>query len=239
MLDKDVLIELQNVGVCYNIRGSLLKSKKRNEFWALKDVSFKIYRGEVLGILGKNGAGKSTLLSILSDIISPDKGSIIRNVSKVSLLSLQTGFIPYLTGRKNILLTGMFLGIPLSVLEEKMEEIISFSEIGDFIDQPISTYSSGMKTRLGFSTAIHLRSDVILIDEVLGVGDEAFKRKSSLYMKEKIKHSETTAVLVSHSQKLIEEVCDRVVLLRNGQVEAEGTDIKQVFSVYNKSMGIN
>jgi lipopolysaccharide transport system ATP-binding protein len=236
-MKNEVLIELQNVGVCYNIRGSLLKVKKRNEFWALKDVSLKVYKGEVLGVLGKNGAGKSTLLSLLSDIITPDKGSLTRNVSKVSLLSLQTGFIPFLSGRRNILLSGMFLGIPLSILNEKMNDIIVFSELGEFIDRPVDTYSSGMKARLGFSTAIYLEPDIILIDEVLGVGDEAFKRKSSQYMKEKIKNSSTTAVLVSHSQELIEEVCDRAIFLKDGRVESSG-QISEVFKDYNTSLGI-
>jgi lipopolysaccharide transport system ATP-binding protein len=237
LIQNEVLIELENVGVCYNIRGSILKVKKRKEFWALKDVSLKIYRGEVIGVLGRNGAGKSTLLALLSDIITPDKGKLTRNVSKVSLLSLQTGFIPYLSGRKNILLSGMFLGVPSSTLKSKMNEIIEFSELGDFIDNDVSTYSSGMKARLGFSTAIHIEPDIILIDEVLGVGDEAFKRKSSQYMKEKIKNSSTTAVLVSHSQELIEEVCSRAVFLKDGSIQASG-EIEDIFKIYNKSIGI-
>jgi lipopolysaccharide transport system ATP-binding protein len=232
-MEKEVLIEMKNVGIAYNIRGSLLKAKKRKEFWALKDISLKLYKGEVLGVLGRNGAGKSTLLSLLSGIISPNRGEIISHVSKVSLLSLQTGFIPYLSGRKNIILSGMFLGIPKAKLEEKMEEIIAFAELGECIDQPVQNYSSGMKSRLGFATAIHIEPDVILIDEVLGVGDERFKKKSSKYMKEKLRDQGITAVLVSHSEKLVREICDRAVLIRDGEIKASG-DLDKVFAVYLK-----
>lgn len=234
---NDTLIELKNIGVSYNIRGSLLKVKKRKEFWALKDISLSIKKGEVLGVLGRNGAGKSTLLSLLSGIITPNKGTMISNTNKVSLLSLQTGFIPYLSGRKNIILSGMFLGIPQKTLLNKMDEIIDFSELGDFIDAPVDTYSSGMKARLGFSTAIHLEPDIILIDEVLGVGDQAFKEKSSNYMKEKIKNSNTTALLVSHSQKLIEEVCNRAIFIKDGSVHASG-EVSDVFKSYNEYLKI-
>jgi lipopolysaccharide transport system ATP-binding protein len=231
-MTDQTLLELKNIGVCYNIRGSFLKVKKRKEFWALKDISLSVKKGEILGVLGRNGAGKSTLLSLLSGIITPNRGSLIRHTDKVSLLSLQTGFIPYLSGRKNILLSGMFLGIPKNVLEEKMESIIEFSELGDFIEAPVDTYSSGMKARLGFSTAIHLEPDIILIDEVLGVGDQAFKEKSSTYMREKIKNSQTTAILVSHSQKLVEEVCSRAVFIKDGAIAASG-NVQDVFVEYN------
>jgi lipopolysaccharide transport system ATP-binding protein len=236
MMNEEILIELKNIGVSYNIRGSLLRVKKRKEFWALKDISLTIKKGEVLGVIGRNGAGKSTLLSLLSGIISPNKGSIVRSTEKISLLSLQTGFIPYLSGRKNIILSGMFLGIPKKILLEKMDEIIEFSELGDFIDAPVDTYSSGMKARLGFSTAIHLEPDIILIDEVLGVGDKAFKEKSSRYMREKIKNSNTTALLVSHNQELVEEVCTRAVFIKDGKIEESG-EVGRVFERYNEFLG--
>lgn len=231
---KEVLIELNNVGVFYNIKGSFAKVQKQKKFWALQDISLKVYKGEVLGIIGKNGAGKSTLLSLLSGIIQADRGTVQINTKKVSLLSLQAGFVGYLSGRKNIYLSGMFLGLTKEYLDSKINEIIEFSELGDFIEQPVDTYSSGMKARLGFSTAINLSPDVILIDEVLGVGDESFKIKSSKYIKEKISHSNTTAVLVSHNQKLIEELCDRAIVIQKGTLVTEG-GVKEAFESYQKN----
>lgn len=230
-MEKEKVIELKKVGISYNIRGSVLGVKKKKTFWALKNITLDVYKGEVLGVLGRNGAGKSTLLSLLSGIISQNKGTVVQKVSKVSLLSLQTGFIQYLSGRKNIILSGMFLGLRKKELEDKMDEIIEFSELHNFIDQPVSTYSSGMKARLGFATAIHMDPDILLIDETLGVGDRAFKEKSSAYMKNKIKNSETTAILVSHSENLIREVCDRACVISDGEICYEG-DVEKAIETH-------
>jgi lipopolysaccharide transport system ATP-binding protein len=204
---------------------------KRKLIWALKDISFDVYEGESLGIIGKNGAGKSTILQILSGIIKPDKGSIttIKKNFHVSLLSLQTGFVGPLTGRENILLSGLFYGIhPCLLKEDLIDRVIEFSGIGSQIDQPVNTYSTGMRARLGFAVAIHAEPDVILIDEVLGVGDIEFKEKSSSAMREKIS-SDKTVVIVSHNQNTLQELCDRIILIEDGFSKMEGTP-EEVFS---------
>ena len=228
---KEILIQLDNVGVCYNTKGSLTTLKKQTKTWVLEDISLKIYRGEVLGVVGKNGAGKSTLLSLLAGIIALDKGALINKAKQVSLLSLQVGFVGYLTGRQNIYLSGLLLGISKKNLREKIQEIIDFSELDHFIEAKVETYSSGMKARLGFSISICLNPDVILIDEILGVGDRSFKNKSSKYIREKIKSSSTTAVIVSHNQATIEELCDRAIYIEEGKVAREGT-VEEVYLCY-------
>ncbi len=212
------VIEARNVSYYYVKRKSYFAKQK---FWALKNVSFALYKGESLGVVGRNGAGKTTLLQLLAGILSPDEGALINHGYTASLLSLQAGFIPYLTGRENTYLSGMILGIGMREIKEKMEEIWEFSGLEDFFDQPVGSYSSGMKARLGFSIAFQLDPDVLLVDEVLGVGDEIFKEKSSKAMKEKIR-SDKTVVLVSHSIPTIQELCDRTVWIEEGVSRAEG-----------------
>jgi lipopolysaccharide transport system ATP-binding protein len=212
------VIEAKNVAYYYVKRKGYFSSHK---FWALKDVSFALHKGESLGVIGRNGAGKTTLLQLLAGIISPDEGSLINHGYTASLLSLQAGFIPYLTGRENTYLSGMILGIGMRDIREKMEEIKEFSGLEDFFDQPVGSYSSGMRARLGFSIAFQLDPDVLLVDEVLGVGDEIFKEKSSKAMKDKIR-SNKTVVLVSHSISTIQELCDRAVWIEGGVTRAEG-----------------
>jgi lipopolysaccharide transport system ATP-binding protein len=228
---KTTLIELNNVGVYYNAKPSLAQFKKPHKLWILRDLSLKIFKGEVLGIIGKNGAGKSTLLSLLAGIIAPNTGTMVSHAAKSALLSLQVGFVGYLTGRQNIYLSGMLLGIPKKVLQEKIQDIIEFSELNSFIDCSVDTYSSGMKARLGFSISICLNPDVILIDEVLSVGDRSFKRKSKNYLREKISNQSTTAVIVSHDESIIEELCDRAVFLNNGTIALEGK-VQDVYLSY-------
>jgi lipopolysaccharide transport system ATP-binding protein len=179
-----------------------------------------VRRGEALGIIGKNGAGKSSLLRVLAGIISPDRGAYINHGYRATLLSLQVGFDRRLSGRENVMLSGLLLGLAKSEIVARMEEIIAFSELEEFIDQPIQTYSSGMRARLGFATAFYVRPDVLLIDEVLGVGDAAFVEKSKARMRERIR-SDTT-VLVSHNAAAITELCDRAVWLHQGEVRGEG-----------------
>lgn len=232
---SDNIIEIRNVGIKFVKKKSLLKAKQSNEFWALNDISFDIKKGEVLGIMGRNGAGKSTLLSLLARIIAPTKGSINFNTNSVSLLSLQAGFVPFLSGRKNIVLSGLLLGLSRAQIDEKMEEIIEFSELGEFIDEPVINYSSGMKTRLGFSTAIKINPDVILIDEVLGVGDAGFKTKSSRALKEKIHSTNITGVIVSHSENTLKDVCDRIIVIDKGVVVHDG-DVDAGVESYNKCL---
>ena len=225
------IFTLQNVGLYYSQRNGIFGRKK---FWALRDISFDLNYGETLGIIGKNGVGKSTLLRVLAGIISPNTGQIIvhHKEVKISLISLQAGFLPFLTGRENAILSGMLLGSTRKKITCEMNKIIEFSELGDFIEQPVNTYSTGMRARLGFSVAYHANPDVMLLDEVLGVGDEEFRKKSTEAMKKRIK-SEKTVVLVSHSAPLLREVCNRIVWIEDGRTKAQG-DVEEVLKQYLK-----
>lgn len=224
------LISLRNVGVCYQRRAGGILKHSISEFWALKDVSLDLYQGEALGVIGRNGAGKSTLLKLLAGIIKPDRGTMIDHGFRASLLSLQVGFVPHLTGRENVILSGMLLGLSKAAIVDRLDAIIAFSELNEFIDQPLDTYSSGMKTRLGFSIAYHTDPDILLIDEVLGVGDAEFQKKSSAAMHEKIR-SNKTVILVSHNSKTIANLCDRAVWIDHGRTIAEGST-SQVLEAY-------
>jgi lipopolysaccharide transport system ATP-binding protein len=215
------LISLRNVGVCY-WRGGHIGYRPARTFWALHDVSFDLFHGEALGVIGRNGAGKSTLLRVLAGILRPDRGSITRFSPHIaSLQSLQVGFANHLTGRENAILSGMLLGLTYSEVLAVLDEIIAYSELGDFINEPLSVYSSGMRARLGFSVAYFSDPEIILLDETLGAGDAEFRRKSDASMRERIR-SDRTVVLVSHSAGTIREVCDRAVLIDAGVAIAEG-----------------
>lgn len=222
------LIHLENVGVCYKGPGV----RRKGGIWPLKEVTFDVRRGETLGIIGRNGAGKSTLLRLLAGIILPDVGTMQCWCEHISLLSLQVGFNPTSTGRENVLLSGMLQGMSRKQLLACMDEIIAFSELEDFIDMPVRTYSSGMKARLGFALAMQIKPDVLLIDEVLGVGDEQFKRKSSEAMRQLIR-SERTIILVSHQVGTIMDLCDRAVLLHHGKTLIQGSP-EHVLEEYKK-----
>jgi lipopolysaccharide transport system ATP-binding protein len=215
---KEPVLTMLNVGVSYVKRSGMFKYSK---FWPLKDVSLNLYHGESLGVIGRNGAGKSTLLRLLAGIIAPEQGLILNNGYQASLLSLQVGFLPYLTGRVNAMLSGMLLGLSRNEMAILMDKIITFAELEEFIDQPIRSYSAGMKARLGFSVAFNANPDILLIDEVIGVGDEQFRKKSAAAMRQKIR-SNKTVVLVSHATHMIQELCDRVVWIDNGTVRMEG-----------------
>jgi lipopolysaccharide transport system ATP-binding protein len=217
---SELLMQLHSVGVSYRPRGGLLR-RRGKDFWALEDVSLSLYRGESLGVIGRNGVGKSTLLRLLAGIIDPDRGRVYRNGCSATLLSLQVGFEPHLSGRDNAILSGMLLGVSRRRMLELMPAIIDFSELGSFIDEPTYTYSDGMRARLGFSVAMQMEPDVLLIDEVLGAGDADFREKSSAAMKERIK-SDKTVVLVSHSEGTIRSLCDRAVWIENGCTQTEG-----------------
>jgi lipopolysaccharide transport system ATP-binding protein len=225
-------ITFQNVGVFYPKQGlSVFRPKKMQEgYWALKDVSFEIKRGDILGIIGNNGAGKSTSLSLINGIISQSKGIVNTYGLRSALLSINAGFLQSLSGRKNIYLLGLSLGIDKKVINDAMLEIIAFSELQEFIDEPVETYSSGMKARLGFSTAMILHPDILLIDEVLGVGDRNFKKKSSDAIKEKLKGS-STAVIVSHSERTILELTNKALWIEKGNTMAFG-DSESVMKEY-------
>lgn len=196
--------------------------KKEDRFWALKGLNFEVKKGEVLGIIGRNGSGKSTLLKLLSGLISPDKGEFkIYEPEHPVLLSLGAGFQPELPGIENIYLNGLLLGHNKKTIDQKVDEIIEFSELGEFIYKPVRTYSAGMKSRLAFATAISLDPEILLIDEVLGVGDAAFQQKCREAIMEKIKQ-DRTVILVTHSSNLVRSICDRVVWIHLGEQKAVG-----------------
>jgi len=208
------------------------KSARSKSFRAVADVSLGIKKGEVFGIIGPNGAGKSTLLRVMAGIYAPDSGSV-RIEGRVTLLaSLGAGFQRNLTGRENIFLSGSIYGIPVNELHQLIPSIIVFSGIGSFIDQPLRTYSSGMRARLAFSISSHLSPDILLIDEVLSVGDSAFREKSKDRIIEMVK-SDSTVVIVSHNEPILKELCDRVVCLHKGEIDLISDDVQSVFQRYH------
>ncbi|TNE70775.1 ABC transporter ATP-binding protein [bacterium] len=194
---------------------------RKDEFWALQDINFELRKGETLGVIGVNGAGKSTLLRILSGIFPPDKGRVSIEGTVGSLIALGAGMHPHLTGRENIYLNGAVLGLSKKEIDAKFDEIISFAEIGDFLDAPFSTYSSGMRVRLGFSVAINIKPDILLVDEVLSVGDINFRRKS-LEKLEALRR-ETATIFISHSMRHVSRICDKVLWIENSKVKLYGS----------------
>ncbi len=221
-------LSVQNVEVNYytikedNINRKIFKRVKNKKFTALSNISFDIKKGSVVGIVGPNGSGKSTLLKTIANIFAPDKGKIELYGNKVNLLSLGTGFDPELNGYENIFLSGLLLGFSKKFIEDKLEEIIAFSELGEFIYNPIKTYSSGMYSKLAFSIMAILDADILLIDEVLSVGDIHFKEKSYNKILELIKDKKRTVLIVSHTTSTIEELCDEVIWIDNGHIKEIG-----------------
>lgn len=236
------MIEVKNVSVCFRMSPDRIQSLKEylvavikgklkyKEFWALKNVSFRVEPGEVLGIVGHNGAGKSTVLKVISGILKPTEGSVSVCGNIVPMLELGSGFDFDLTGRENIYLNGAILGYSQSFLDEKYEEIVEFSELGEFIGMPIRNYSSGMMMRLAFSIATVVNPEILIVDEILAVGDEAFQRKSRQRMLE-LMSGGTTVLFVSHSLEQIRQMCDRVLWLDHGQVKMIG-GTKEVCDAY-------
>ena len=216
------LISLEEVGFTYRTLAGLMRV---NKYQALKSINLDILPGETLGVIGSNGSGKSTLLKILAGIFTPDEGRIIFNARKISLLSLALGFDPRLSGSENAVFSSMLLGADIGEARNMVSDIISFSELGEFADHPVRTYSSGMRARLGFSVALHMQADVLLIDEALAVGDAKFKAKSEKAIVEKVTSSQTV-VLVSHSAAQIKRLCDRAVWIEKGEIVLSGeTDL--------------
>ncbi len=226
------VISLQDVAVRYKRSGSIFQ--RSSYFDALKSIFLDIYPGETLGILGRNGAGKSTLLRVISGVIRPDHGKVINRGASVSLLALQAGFDQNLNGRDNAIFTGMLQGFSRREVEARLDEIHEYSELGDFFYEPVRTYSTGMRARLGFSISTIISPDVLLVDEVLGVGDKHFREKAERSMAAKI-HSQQTVVLVSHSHQQIARLCDRAVLVDQGISFAVGTP-HQILAVYEERL---
>lgn len=212
------ILEAVNLSVSYSLKGRFLRTKR---FCALKDISFQLNAGEALGIIGRNGVGKSTLLQVLAGIISPDSGKVIRRAKGITLLSLQIGFVEYLTGRENAVLSAMLQGMRKKDIERSLDRVCEFSELGAFFDQQLMTYSTGMKARLGFAVALELDPEVLLIDEVTSVGDASFQQKSYNALTERL-HGNRSLVLVSHAPWTIKQLCSRTIWIEQGIIKMAG-----------------
>lgn len=222
------LMVLNNIGCQFTIRHGFFRVTRYD---ALEDVTFDIFQGETLGIVGANGSGKSTLIKIIAGVILPDRGGVItsRRVS-CSILAMSLGFDPELTGRENSLLGLMFLGFTKQRALARVQKIVEYADLGSWIDEPMRTYSTGMSARLGFAVALENEADILLIDEVLGVGDREFQNKSIATIKQRIKNNQTV-VFVSHDEKTVREICDRVVWLEKGRLRLIG-NADDVLNVY-------
>lgn len=232
MTSGDILIKAEDLEYGYSSR---LWGLKRLNYPVLKGLNFNVYRGETLGIMGRNGCGKSSLLRILNGVVAPTGGKLIheKGITRI-LLTLGLGFDSSLSGRDNALLSVMLQGASRKKAESLLEDIKEFSELGDFFEHPVKTYSSGMKSRLGFSTAMKTEVDLLLIDETLAVGDRQFSKKAEKAMMEKI-NSDQTVVFVSHSGAQVNKVCSRGLWLEGGVIQAEG-DTREVAKEYTKFM---
>ncbi|NPA35181.1 MAG: ABC transporter ATP-binding protein [Chlorobi bacterium] len=229
--DREIAIEVRNLWKTYVLYHHivtsfkevvlhfprLFKKLRQSRFEVLKDVSFEVRKGEVFGIMGHNGAGKSTLLALIAGVIKPDRGTIKVKGRISPLLELGAGFHPELTGRENIILNGLLLGLTKREIMQRFDKIVEFSELGHFIEEPIRIYSSGMVARLGFSVAVHTDPDILLVDEVLAVGDANFQQKCLRKMEE-LRNNGVTMVFVSHSRAQMEAICDRIMTIDHGRV---------------------
>ncbi len=243
------ILEVNDVSMKFNLskekvdtfKDYVIKSLKReihyNEFWALKNVSFKMMKGDRIGILGLNGAGKSTLLKVIAGVYDPTSGSVKRYGKIAPLLELGAGFDPQYTGAENIFLYGSVLGFSRSFLQEKFDEIVAFSELKDFIDVPIKNYSSGMRSRLGFSIATIVSPEILILDEVLSVGDAKFRRKSEKKIMDMFEDG-ASVLFVSHSVDQVERLCNKAIILDHGKVIASG-EVAGVAEQYREITGDN
>ncbi|BCX13536.1 MAG: ABC transporter ATP-binding protein [Candidatus Dojkabacteria bacterium] len=207
---------------------------RKSEFWSLRNVSFEVKKGEIFGIIGENGSGKSTLLRLIAGIFPPDDGRIVVNGNVGSLIAVGAGFHPHMTGRENIFLNGTILGMSRSEIKAKFDDIVKFADIGDFLDAPVSTYSSGMKVRLGFSIAIHRVPEVLLVDEVLAVGDISFKRKCMERMEDIRK--KTSIIFISHDMRQVERICNRVMVIDKGKELYTGETLNAIDFYYKHTI---
>lgn len=245
-MGKDTVIKADNLGIKYNLseqkvddfKDYIIKAIKGelnyNEFWALKNVSFEIEAGEHVGILGLNGAGKSTLLKAVAGVLKPTEGTVQTKGKIVPLLELGAGFDRQYTGAENIYLYGAVLGYSRKFISSKFDEIVEFSELEDFINVPVKNYSSGMKSRLGFAIATAVQADILILDEVLAVGDAKFRKKCEVKIKEMFAGG-TTVLFVSHNLSQVKKLCDKALLLEHGRVAAYG-DTQRIARIYEKRM---
>ena len=242
------VINLDKVGVRYRIPSERISSFKEysirwiqrkvthRDFWALRDVNLSVDRGETFGLIGPNGAGKSTMLKLIARVFKPTSGRVVVRGQVAPLLEFGAGFHPELTGRENIYLNGALMGFSRQEMEEKFEGIVDFAELWDFIDVPLRTYSSGMWARLGFAVATDVQPDILIVDEVLSVGDESFQRKSSARMQE-FRDQGATTMLVSHNMDMIIKMCDNTAWLDHGQIKAIGKT-SEVVQAYLKNTNV-
>lgn len=245
---SDNAVEIVNLGKKFRIysernqslKSALMKGRvsKYKDFWALRGVSLNIPKGTTLGLVGSNGSGKSTLLKTLAKIYWPDEGSIAFHGRMSALLEVGSGFHPELTGKENIFLNGSILGMKKKEIQARYEEIVEFSGVREFINQPVKNYSSGMYVRLGFSVAIHVNPDILVVDEVLAVGDAAFQRKCFQRFKE-LKKNGTTIILVTHDMKQISALCDQVAWIEKGTLKVVGHAKPVVEKYLQTTKGIN
>lgn len=242
--NQDLVLSLHNVSISYRVvrpvpLTQLLSQYKSSNtyksFQAVKDISFDVHRGEIVGIIGKNGSGKSTLLRAIANIYSPDNGTIECFGNSVGLVAIGVGFINNLSGRENIILSGLLMGFTREEIDVMMPEIINFSELGDFIDEPVSSYSSGMHSKLAFSISSIMETDIMLVDETLSVGDRRFKRKSERKMRSLIKDENKTVLIVSHNLSTLEDLCKRVIWIDSGTVVMDGPT-QEVLQAYADSV---
>ncbi len=249
--DQAPVITLQDISKRYFLRGGraqelktalltlpglLADGRARQAFWALQDISFSVGRGASLGIAGPNGSGKSTLLRIIARITRPTSGRVTTDGRISALLELGAGFHPQISGRENALLNAVLLGLSLEEAREALPGIIAFSELGDFIDQPMRTYSSGMYVRLGFAVAVHVRPEILLVDEVLAVGDAEFQSKCFAHM-EQLRREGATVVIASHDLPSIQRYTDRTILLEHGRIVTEGEPAKVLHEYLTRVFG--
>jgi ABC-type polysaccharide/polyol phosphate transport system ATPase subunit len=237
VLDKvGIKFKRAGLGSRRTLRQSLLtlfwRRVKREEFWALKDVSFGMDRGDILGVVGNNGAGKSTLLKVVSGVLPHDTGRLTVRGRVTTLLKANAGFKTDLTGKENIYLSGCFLGLTKRQIDERYRDIVSFAEVEDFIETPVRHYSTGMKARLGFSVAVHVDPEILIIDEILGAGDKNFRKKAVDKMHEFMKKAKAI-VIASHDMKFVSEFCNKAVWLENGRIREHGPAVEVVAGYEN------
>lgn len=241
VMDEEVL-RVDHVSMKFNLSTEKVDSMKEyfiklirkelqyNEFWALKDVSFSLQKGDRLGILGLNGAGKSTLLKVIAGVFRPTEGSVVKKGVLAPMIELGAGFDIQYTGKENIYLYGAVLGYSKRFIDERIDEIIAFSELSDFINVPLKNYSSGMKARLGFAIASMVEPDILILDEVLSVGDAKFRKKSEKKIMDMF-DSGVTVLFVSHSLEQVKKICNKAIILQKGQLVAQG-DVEEVAMIY-------
>lgn len=244
-LEADEVIRLENVGVRYRVASERISTFKEymirrfqgkvnlRDFWALEGINLSVYRGEVFGLIGPNGAGKSTLLKLIARVLRPTLGRVLVRGRVAPLLEFGAGFHPDLTGRENVFLNGALLGFTYNEMKSKFDRIVNFAEIWDFIDVPMRNYSSGMWARLGFAVATDVEPDILIVDEILSVGDEAFQRKSFGRM-QKFREMGATILLVSHNMDTIFTMCHRAAWLDQGKIRAIG-EVESVIQAYRKN----